>query len=35
MTYLMKKKNYENKGRKGSRVDVGFLTIGKTTAGDL
>lgn len=29
------KKNYENKGRKGSRVDVGFLTIGKTTAGDL
>lgn len=23
------KKNYENKGRKGSRVDVGFLTIGK------
>ena len=29
------KKNYENKGRKGSRVDVGFLTIGKTTAGNL
>ena len=29
------KENYENEGRKGSRVDVGFLTIGKTTAGDL